>query len=228
MDYVQAKKDLAAAQTEVAKQSADPNSLKSRIALGKLKEAEARTATLAETLGFREKTYNMRAHGTDENGNPLAGAMMDDSGHPVGTALQQNVRPTGSERSKADLANSAHDQIQDMKKLVDQIHGQFGPIAGRETEFKTWLGSQDPLAQRFRAARTIAGDHLAGVFGGRSARALTQIDNAIGQFKDSPEAVKAGLDQLDKANNSFLQKGTVKTFGSKAAATSSNDPLGIR
>jgi len=125
------------------------------------------------------------------------------------------VRPTGQERNKADLANSAHDQIQDMKGIVQKRQDIFGPAAGRKTDFTVWIGSQDPDAQRFRAARTIAGDHLAGVFGGRSEAALQALDSAIGHFKDNPAAITAGLDQLDKANQRFVQAGTVKTAASK-------------
>jgi hypothetical protein len=57
---------------------------------------------------------------------------------------------------------------------------------------------------------------LAGVFGGRSEAALNALDHAIGQFKDNPKAVSAGIDQLDKANDRFVKKGTVRTAGSSA------------
>ena len=115
------------------------------------------------------------------------------------------------------MANSADQQINDMKEIVAKRPDVFGPVAGRKTDFTVWAGSQDPDAQRFRAARTIAGDHLAGTFGGRSEAALAALDNAIGQFKDNPAAVTAGLDQLQEANHLFQKAGKVKTAGSNAA-----------
>ena len=152
--------------------------------------------------------------------------MLDDNGNTVGTAFQQNVRPTGTERNKADMAASAAEQISALRGIVKNRPDIFGPVAGRKTDFDVWAGSQDPDAQRFRAARTIAGDHLAGTFGGRSEAALAEIDKAIGQFHDNPAAVDAGLDQLGKANNRFLQAGTVRTNGSKAAENTRNGSSG--
>ena len=199
---VKAQKDNIPVQVQMAKQ---------RIAT-----AQRNSSTAAQRLGLSREQFDMRSRGTDTSGNPLPGAMIDDEGNSIGTAFQQNVRPTGQERNKADLASSAHDQIADMKSIVTKRPDVFDPLNGRKTDFTVWLGSQDPDAQRFRAARTIAGDHLAGVFGGRSEAALSALDKAIGQFKDNPKAVLAGLDQLDKANDRFVKKGTVRTAGSAA------------
>ena len=157
-------------------------------------------------------------------GNALPGAMLDANGKPVGSHFSANVRPTGQERNKADMASSADQQIGDMRKIVRQRPDIFGPAAGRKTNFDVWIGSQDPDAQRFRAARTIAGDHLAGTFGGRSEAALNALDNAIGQFKDNPAAVQAGLDQLKEANHLFLQRGTVHTKGGNNSEPSTGNP----
>jgi hypothetical protein len=152
----------------------------------------------------------------------------DDENKPVGTAFQQNVRPTGQERNKGDLASSAHEQLQDIKSIVQKRQDIFGPAAGRKTEFTVWLGSQDPDAQRFKAARTIAADHLAGVFGGRSEAALSALDSAIGHYKDNPDAILKGIDQLDKANTRFSKVGTPKTAGSNAAKDATVEPIHLK
>jgi hypothetical protein len=115
------------------------------------------------------------------------------------------------------MAVSADQQIADMKEIIQRNPTMFGPGYGQTTEFKKWIGGQSPDAQRFMSARTIAADHLAGTFGGRSEAALAALDNAAGQFKDNPEAALAGLDQLAGANKSFMQAGSVKTTGSNAA-----------
>lgn len=219
----QATHDLKAAQEEAADANAalkkaqnDPSSPAYRIAAARVAVARQNAQTALGRLGLSSEQFEMRAHGT-QNGVPLAGSMIDDAGESVGTAFQQNVRPTGQERNKGDMANSAASQISDMKSIISKRPDIFGPAAGRTTDLQVWLGSQDPDAQRFRAARTIAGDHLAGTFGGRSEAALHALDNALGQFKDNPEAALAGLDQLASANALFQKAGTVKTTGSKAA-----------
>lgn len=219
----QAVHDLQAAQAEQAAATAQLRKAQSEnqpqvaaLAQARLASAQEAHSIAARRLGLSEAQFEMRAHGT-QSGQALPGAIETDQGQPVGTAFQQNVRPTGQERNKADLANSAHQQIQDLKSIVQRRPDIFGPAAGRKTDFNVWLGSQDPDAQAFRAARTIAGDHLAGVFGGRSEAALKALDAAIGHFKDNPKAVIAGLDQLDKANAGFIEKGTPRTVGSQAA-----------
>jgi hypothetical protein len=226
-DLMSSQQELADAKTETEKAKNDPNSPAYQLAVRKLAVAQ-QNATAA---GIRANAYALNstvgAFGTDTHGTALAGAMITDDGQTVGSHFQQNVRPTGQERGKADLANSAHEQLQDLKSIVAKRPDVFGPASGRKTDFRVWFGSQDPDAQRFRAARTIAGDHLAGVFGGRSEAALTALDAAIGHFKDNPAAITAGLDQLDKANNSFVKAGTVHTVGStasRAARTGSRQP----
>lgn len=166
-------------------------------------------------LSLSQQQTEARLRGT-QGGVKLPGAMIDDNGDTVGTAFQSNVRPTGSERNKGDMAKSAHEQLGTLKEIVAKRPDIFGPANGRKTDFTVWLGSQDPDAQRFKAARTIAADHLAGTFGGRSETVLRDLDAAIGQFKTNPQAVQAGLDQLEKGNQVFLKAGTVRTVGSNA------------
>lgn len=215
-DLKASQSELADARSALVKAQKDNIPASMEMARKRIDNAQRSHDTAMERLGLSEKQYEMRAHGT-ENGEALPGSVLGDDNKPVGTAFQSNVRPTGTERNKADLASSAHEQLQDIKSIVAKRPDIFGPLAGRKTDFTVWVGSQDPDAQRFRAARTIAGDHLAGVFGGRSEAALQALDSAIGQFKDNPDALQSGLDQLDKANNRFVAKGTPKTAGSDAA-----------
>ncbi len=221
----QSQIDVQNATAELRKAQADPNSPASQLAQQRLAVAQQNAATARQRLGLSEATYDARNLGTDAHGNPLNGAIIADNGQPVGSSFSANVRPTAQERNKGDMSISAHEQLQDIRSIVSNRKDIFGPIDGRKTDFTVWLGSQDPDAQRFRAARTIAADHLAGTFGGRSEAALKALDDAIGQFKDNPDAVLGGLDQLDKANQVFIQKGTPKTAGSNAAPKPAPAPV---
>ena len=217
-DLKGSQEELADATAALKKVQADPNSPQARMAQQRIDNAQQTRAIALQRLGLSQATFDARYHGTDTSGQALPGAMLTDTDKPVGSSFSANVRPTGQERNKADMANSAAKQIDDMKSIVSRRPDIFGPAAGRTTDFKVWLGSQDPDAQRFRAARTIAGDHLAGTFGGRSEAALTALDNALGQFKDNPKAALAGLDQLAGANTSFQKAGTVHTAGAQPKA----------
>jgi hypothetical protein len=215
-DLKHAQGEQAEAQAALKKAQNDPTAPAFKLAQGRLNVAQQNAQTALGRLGLQGQRFEMQSHGT-QNGVALPGSMIDDNGNTIGTAFQQNVRPTGTERNKGDMAASAADQINDMKAIIQRNPQMFGPGYGQTTEFKRWIGGQSPDAQRFVAARTIAGDHLAGTFGGRSEAALTALDNAAGQFKDNPQAALAGLDQLAGANARFRQAGTVHTNGSKAA-----------
>ncbi len=217
--------DLRTAQAEAQQATADLKKAQASNQPQAIALAQARLQSALEAhqiaqrrLGLSESQFELRSQGTVGGVQP-PGGMQTDTGQPVGTAFQQNVRPTGRQRNVGNLAESAHEQLQDMRGIIKSRPDIFGPAAGRKTDFTVWLGSQDPDAQRFRAARTIAGDHLAGVFGGRSESALKALDEAIGHFKDNPAAVEAGLNQLDKANQVFLRAGHVNTAGSKPLET---------
>lgn len=216
--------ELADARKEYEKAKTANIPTEMHMAQQRIDNATKNQSVALQRLGLSRDQFNMRAFGTGPDGQALPGSVIGDDNKPVGTAFQQNVRPTGQERNKADLASSAREQLGDIAHIMESRKDIFGPVNGRKTDFNVWLGSQDPDAQRFRAARTIAGDHLAGVFGGRSEAALSALDSAIGQFKDNPEAAIAGVRQLDRANDRFVKAGTVKTTGSNAAKEGGGTP----
>lgn len=219
-----AQQEVASARVELVKAQAAGEPERLKIAQQRVEHANRASDIAIQRLALSNKQYEARYHGT-EGGADLPGAMKTDTGQTVGTAFQQNVRPTGQERNKGDMAQSAHEQLGTLKDIVNKRPDIFGPAAGRKTDFQVWLGSQDPDAQRFKTARTIAADHLAGTFGGRSEAALKALDEAIGQFKTNPAAVSAGLDQLEKGNEVFRKAGTVRTAGSSTTGGSGAPPV---
>lgn len=222
IDNTKAQQELREAQTEYEKSKNDPSSVANKLAFGRLQTARQNAETAVGRLGLANKNYHLRFDGTDGEGNVAAGSLIAEDGQVVGTANAQNVRATGVERNKADLAVSAHDQLKVMREIATRRRDEFGPMSGRKTDFNVWLGSQDPDAQAFRAASTIASDHLAGVFGGRSETALSELKDATGRFKDNPDAVLSGIDRVDKSTVPFIEKGTLHTKGSNAEGSSPN------
>lgn len=220
----QAEQAQATAELRRAQAANEPE--KAALAQEKLESINRSQDIALQRLGLSREQFLMHSRGVDPQGNALPGAMLDDNGNPIGTAFQQNVRPTGQERNKADMATSAATQISDMKSIVQKHPEFFGPGYGQTTAFRNWVGSGDPDAKRFIAARTIAADHLAGTFGGRSEYALKALDDALGQFKENPQAALAGLDQLSGANSYFQKKGTVRTAGSKEAGSKGGPATG--
>jgi len=128
--------------------------------------------------------------------------------------------PVGAERTRADLAMSAREQMDDMESILRSRSDLFGPVSGKETDVTRWVGSQDPDAQRFQAAARITADHLAGVFGGRSQAALDAIYQLVGRNATNPAAAIAGLEQLDKAAKKIQSRGV----GPNAAKNLNSSP----
>ena len=202
LDLRQKEIELKKAQFEA---SQDPNNQATRL---KLMSAEA-NLTKAQSYALRAQAGALGTY----NGKALHGALLDASGNPIGSMFAPNVRPTGTEIGRADLATSALDQMADMASILKKHPEIFGPAAGRATRISQWIGSQDPDAQRFQAAAVTAADHLMGVFGGRSTWAGQRITEAMGELKTNPEAALAALDQMGKAARIIQQRGTRKVVG---------------
>jgi hypothetical protein len=156
--------------------------------------------------------------------------------HGTASASFKIAMPTSQERGRADLAVSAREQLDTMEDILTRRTDLFGPAAGRATDFTVWLGSQDPDAQRFRAAAKIASDHLAGVFGGRSEAALEGIHSVIGENLTNPQAAIAGLEQMNIAAGAIQGRGSVGGAGGaptpgalkkQAQKNLGTDPLGV-
>lgn len=174
----------------------------------KLRQAQA----AAERAQSQWVSAQARAYGS-VNGVPLPGAMVDSDGNPIGAEFQSNVRPTGTQRERATLATSALDQMADLTGLLANRSDLFGPGKGHITNFRNWIGSQDPDAQKFKAAARTAADHLAGVFGGRSQAALDAIYDVIGNNITNPKAAIEGINQMAKAADVIQKIGSYRTVG---------------
>lgn len=132
-----------------------------------------------------------------------------------------NPEPTGAERTKGGLADSAVHQIQVMNNIISKRPDQFGPGAGSATQFNTWLGSEDPDAAAYNAAQTYLAEHSAGVFGGRSAYIMKHLQGLTNQ-RQNPDALKATLKEAQDTAQLFVNKGTIHAQGEKGAAAGGN------
>jgi hypothetical protein len=196
---------------------------------GKMKAQTGAAANLRAKAYW--DNYLLHAQGVGPDSKPLAGSMQTDTGQTVGSANAPNVRPTGTERGRADLATSALEQTNFVLGKLQSRPELFGPTGGRITEINRFIGSSDPDAQAVRAAAGTAGDHLAGVFGGRNQEALQFLHEvAGGNVTMNPKALAAGIEQLNKAAKTIQAKGTVHTVGSSTEIkkpSGKNDPLGL-
>ncbi len=218
----QANYDLHSAQTEMAHATAQLRLAQANGDTGQQELQRQRIALIGQRLNLMQHTsdrldrqFEFRSQGT-VGGVPQEGTMLSERGVPVGTANAANVRPTGTERTRADLAFSGVEQLSDMRSIVQKHPELFGPGAGRATAFQNWIGSEDPEAKRFLTARNTLADHATGVFGGRSEGAISANRIASGDLKDNPAAILAALGQMEKAMKQIQSRGIVRSVGGNA------------
>ncbi len=160
---------------------------------------------LAKTRAYYGAMYGV-TQVTDSNGEAvyiprLEAVKAFTQGNPYMVAAYGS--PTGTEKTRQDFAASAQFIIPRMKEIVASHPEVFGPAAGRATTLQAWLGSQSPDAQRFLTGATILGEHSAAVFGSRAQKVAEQIQNAATDPKINPEALTAGLDELNGIAGEF-------------------------
>jgi hypothetical protein len=214
-DVRQTQQVLNKAKADAA--NADPSTPAGRMVIAKLRAAEDGHSAAMVRAQAQMINAQAGAFGT-VNGQALPGAMLTDQGQPVGSHFQSNVRPTGAERGKGDLATSARKEIGTMQAIAEKHPEYIGPGYGQSQQFQKWIGSQDPDAQRFATAKAIAGEHAAAMFGSHSKEVIQQIDSALGSFRDNPAAAKAAMGEVLGATGVFAKAGTMKTVGSNVAA----------
>jgi hypothetical protein len=211
-----------AIQSDIAKNHYIPGTPEYAEAQRKLSQVDQRLGVAMAGLGLRRESLNLTRDnylannlGVDDQGNPLPGSMITDSGQTVGSKFSTNVRPTMTERKTGDLAQSAVNQVHTMRSIVQAHPEIFGPAAGRTTSAEAWLGSQSPDAQKFLSASRYLADHSAGVFGSRS----VEITKSLEQLTDphsNPDALNAALDTAESTAQHFVKAGKVRTTGSDA------------
>ncbi len=196
----------------------DPNNPQYKLALARFQQAQRRLDQTDRMLDIRQENNDAAIYGTDPNHQALPGALVTPDGRPVGSRFSNNVRPTMTERNRADLAKSGLEQAADMHDILDRHPEIFGPVEGRLTDVDTWLGSQSADAAQFSAALETLSDHLAATFGNSSLPAIEGLKEALGRFKTNPEALAAALTQVEKSAKTIQQQGIMNTVGTPAGA----------
>lgn len=193
-----------------AQTSAEP--IKLQQAEQRLSVARQNSSIASQNASLRDKEYEMHSRGT-ENGVPLPGALQDNNGQTVGTINAPNVRPTSSERTKADLAGSVDLQVKTMQDILKRRAGDlFGPAKGRTSNLEMAIGNNDPEALRFKAAADFLSEHAAGMFGSRSGQVIKDLQS-LNSPHFNPESLRQSLDQFSATAGEFKKAGTIHTVG---------------
>jgi len=123
-----------------------------------------------------------------------------------------NPQPTANERKSGDLAESAVNQVHTMRSIIAAHPEMFGPGGAAKQQLTRWLSSGAEDAGKFNAAKDYLAEHSAGVFGGRGAYIIKELQNITNPNQD-PSALRGALDQAEQTATHFVNKGAVHGKG---------------
>ena len=115
--------------------------------------------------------------------------------------------PTAMDKKNQLLATSAISQVDRMEKILSQDPNLTGPGSGQLTQLQTWLGTQDPDAQAFIVSSLLGSEHGVAVFGGRNIKTMAELQDALGNMKTNPKALKAALEVVKETMQPFATAG---------------------
>jgi hypothetical protein len=142
-------------------------------------------------------------------------------------------KATPDEQRRADLAENLNENLGTLEEIVNRRPDLFGPVAGRVTQAKGWLGSDDPDIGALETIKHQIGMAQISAHGMRSAQGVEGAATSIlNSFKNGPDAVKGSINAARNSVKTFtgdVEK--AKAGGGNAPAkkeeTDANDPLGI-
>jgi hypothetical protein len=112
--------------------------------------------------------------------------------------------PTADEQRRADLSENMNENLNQLEEIVKRRSDLFGPLAGRATTARSWIGTGDPDIAAIETIKHQIGMAQLGAHSMRSAQGVEKAAEAIlNSFKNKPDAV---LKSIEEARNS------VKTF----------------
>lgn len=161
-------------------------------------------------------------------------------------AAQEKVaqlnKPTAQEQNRADLAQNLQENIQNLGDILKRRPDLFGPLAGRVTGLRQFVGTSDPDIAQLDAIKHQLGMAQISAHGMRSAQGIEgAAQSLINSFHNSPEATQAALDAATKSVATFQQQEAAARSGARTGITPNmvpgakpkaqqpkqNDPLGI-
>lgn len=220
-DLKASQDELAQATTALRKFQADPNNPAAKLAQRRVDGAQQARAIAMQRLGLAEKNFELKSEGT-VNGVAPAGALEANDGRPVGTAFQQNVRPTGTQR---DAAGRAEVGERIRQRLLTQlqdpaIREQIGPLMGRAKTAEELVGNLPANLAEFGNDLKSYAAFQAGMHPVRGIGGLQYFDKVMGGLGQTPEQMMGKFQSNHNTAQDVIDIGKPKTVGSNGGSSS--------
>lgn len=115
-------------------------------------------------------------------------------------------KPNADEQKRADMVENLNENLDQLEDIVTRRPDLFGPLAGRITKGKEWLGSDDPDVAALKGIEDRLGMVQQSAHSMRSAQHVAaSADSILNGFKNGPEAMKRAISDARKSGQTFTQ-----------------------
>jgi len=113
---------------------------------------------------------------------------------------------TADETRRADLARNMNENLDQLQELLKKRPDMFGPVAGRWTQLKQLVGTEDADVAAAHTIKEQMGMAMVGAHAMRNAQHVEAAANSIiNSFKNGPEATQKAIDQARNSLATFQQ-----------------------
>lgn len=150
--------------------------------------------------------------------------------------LEKLKEPTADEQRRDDLSQNAEENLDQLQDILKRRPELFGPVAGRWTQLKGVVGTNDPDVAKLKAIREFYGMASVGAHAMRNAQHVsTAADAIMNGFANGPEGMNGAIDTARSSFKTFHENAGRRRAaidnatggGSTAPAPNPKDPLGI-
>lgn len=119
--------------------------------------------------------------------NATAGRQQAGFGHT-------DTKPTAAEDQRADMAKSFGQVVDEIDGIVQRRPDLVGPVAGRSTQLKNLIGTDDPDVSTLMADKEAIGQFMLAAHSMRNGNHIAIAGNSVlNAFHNEPEAMRAAL-----------------------------------
>lgn len=144
-----------------------------------------------------------------------------------------SAKTTADEQRRADLAANLNENLDQLEEIAKRRPDLFGPMAGRMTSAKQFVGTSDPDVAALKVIQEQTGMAMVGAHAMRNAQHVETAANSImNAYRNDPKAIIGPGGSIEKARASlktFLEKqpvvgGTAAGGGGTSGAQSAPPP----
>lgn len=153
-------------------------------------------------------------------------------------ALEKLKEPTPDEQRRDDLSTNAEENLGQLEDILKRRPELFGPLAGRLTQLRGAVGTNDTDVAKLKAIHEFYGMASVGAHAMRNAQHVsTAADAIMNGFTNGPEGMKGAIDTARSSFKTFhenagrrraaIDNATGGGGATPAPAVNPKDPLGI-